>query len=270
MPKTLTLAEVPLKNKTISGVEKAEITFNQTDYPTTVGLETRYFANKAYDDSDNQLPPAQVSFNLEGPWDFTAGPADNEVVQTIIDKAQAPDMASFPTANLVERVDVGQTYDDAYFVNDQQGLTITGEANHYLISKVPTVYTYKSEHLLVPVDDLRQHGGVHGADDADHEVGVGLTLRAAGLDSSDDHAQLSRPAGARRTSVPLYLQRYADDAVGARRIEAEPVCLEAFLQIERPERGSIHSEGGASRTGERVCVAQPEFHSQDRDARRHC
>lgn len=149
MAKTITLAGADPKNKIISGVEKSELTFNKNDYPTTVGLETRYFSHKQYDDNNNQLPPAQVSFNLEGPWDFSTGPADDEVVTTVIDKTQAPDMASFPAANLVDRTDVGQVYDDAYWVNDQEGLKLLGEANHYMISKVPTVYTYTPPWFLL-------------------------------------------------------------------------------------------------------------------------
>lgn len=142
MSKTVTLSEANPKDKTISGIEKTEVAFTKNDYPTTVGLETRYFASKEAATEQATVPPVQVSFNLEGPWDFSQGPTDSEMVMTIVDKNKSPDMASFPNTNLVERYDFGQLYDDSFRLNDQNGLSSAGEVNHFLISKVPATFTY--------------------------------------------------------------------------------------------------------------------------------
>jgi hypothetical protein len=143
LPKTIILSRAATaKDRTIKAVASAEDVFTMSDYPSTVGLETRYFANKAYGPNYSPLPPAPIAFNLAGPWDFTSGPTDDEVVSTIVDKSQASDAANFPAANLVERTDVGETYDDGFFLNGPAGLNLPGESNHYMISKVPTIYTY--------------------------------------------------------------------------------------------------------------------------------
>ena len=142
LPKTIALSQLTDRDKTIKTVANTEGVFTMNDWPTTVGLETRYFANKAYDANYNPLPPAPISFNLQGPWDFSNGPTEDEVVSTIVDKSRATDAANFPGANLVERTDVGEMYDDAFFNNNTGGLNLPGESNHYMISKVPTIYTY--------------------------------------------------------------------------------------------------------------------------------
>lgn len=143
MQKTITLSKASAKDRTLAWGEKAETTFSQEDYPTQVGTEIRYFTNKPFDDNLNPLPPVPVSFNLEGPWDFSEGPTENEVVKTVVERGQSPDAANFPDSKLVERIDGGTLgHVDAYYSNDPDGLKVWGSAGHAFISKVAGVSTF--------------------------------------------------------------------------------------------------------------------------------
>lgn len=64
--------------------------------PTATGTQLEYLANEPGDSTP-------VSFNLNGPWNFTSGASDNTLRISLISKATAPSQDQFPEATTVAR-----------------------------------------------------------------------------------------------------------------------------------------------------------------------
>ncbi len=124
-------------------------TFTAGDYPTKPGTKITYFQNKMKDDQGNQPDTVPVSFDLEGPWDFREGPDDDELVMTILEEKNAPDAGSFPTADVIERLDIGTARVDTYRINDNNGLKTVGEAIHSTVSEAPEINMFSPAYISI-------------------------------------------------------------------------------------------------------------------------
>jgi len=126
-----------------------EYTFTADDYPTKPGTKITYFQNKTNDEQGNQQDTVPVSFDLEGPWDFREGPDDDEPVLTILEEKNAPDADSFPTADVIERLDIGTSRVDTYRINDNDGLKTVGEAIHTTTAEETEINTFSPAYISI-------------------------------------------------------------------------------------------------------------------------
>lgn len=124
------------KTSTSQGAKGLE--FTSTDMPTKLGFEWRYFQNEMVnpDNPVEKRPPADVAFSLEGPWDFSAGPTENEVVDTTVARASTPESVTFPDADFVVRRDVSLATAFVYKQNRRDTLAYQGDATQTIYSKV--------------------------------------------------------------------------------------------------------------------------------------
>lgn len=67
------------------------------DIPITMGSRFESYVNQ-------QEVPVDVSFRLEGPWDFTRGPSDGVVKSQIVALDSVPYYRRYPDAKVVEKV----------------------------------------------------------------------------------------------------------------------------------------------------------------------
>lgn len=90
--------ELPQEPPDALSIEQAAVTevgsFVADDLPTDPGSTFLYMTN---------IPgtAADVSFDLDGPWNFTTGPTAADLTIALMDPAKAPVKASFPDATLV-------------------------------------------------------------------------------------------------------------------------------------------------------------------------
>ncbi len=83
--------------------------------------------------------PVSVSLNLEGPWDFTEGPTEGEVVRRYIGVKNSPDAVDFPEANVAMKIDTGITSTTQFYKNDKSASQILGISVKTLLSDVPGI-----------------------------------------------------------------------------------------------------------------------------------
>lgn len=76
---------------------KSELTAE--DIPLKEGTKYETYAN-----DPGKTPNVRVSFNLEGPWDFSKGPTDIVMKSVIIKKNKTADAKQFPEAKLAEKI----------------------------------------------------------------------------------------------------------------------------------------------------------------------
>lgn len=123
--------------------------------PVPVGTEMRYFQNFTEDLAGNPRPLVPVEFDLKGPWDFSEGPTEAEMVWTAIDRKSAPDAVNFPDAPLIGRMDISNlTHFYSFDRKDEDGVKKWGWASYSYLSKVPRIATYNppSYDLRYPLD----------------------------------------------------------------------------------------------------------------------
>lgn len=82
--------------------EYYETLFDSNKYPLQEG-ESYYYSGPTYNEQTHEwyTTPLPVSFNLEGPWDFSQGPTDETLIVTTKNASNDPNHADFPGATYV-------------------------------------------------------------------------------------------------------------------------------------------------------------------------
>jgi hypothetical protein len=99
--------------------------FNSDDYPTTTGMELKYFTQ----DPNNEVLynyRYPVSFTLEGPWDFSTGPTEGERSRTYVPVSSVPESVYFPGATIARRQNDGVTNTVYFYTKDASTYYIAG------------------------------------------------------------------------------------------------------------------------------------------------
>lgn len=120
--------------------------FTSKDYPMDPGLKMVYYSEKLATGSE-QSQPFAVGFNLEGPWDFSTGPTEGEIVYDYVAPNETPQAADFPGANAARKNDSGTSVDTDYFLRDASSYQVAGYAIKTLLSEVSQIEKYSPPEL---------------------------------------------------------------------------------------------------------------------------
>lgn len=82
--------------------EYYENLFDANKYPLQEG-ESYFYSGPTFNEQTLQwyTTPIQVSFTLEGPWDFSQGPVDETLIETTKNASNDPNHADYPGATYV-------------------------------------------------------------------------------------------------------------------------------------------------------------------------
>lgn len=130
-----------IKNVELKSLVYEPYEFTAKDYPLDPGLKLVYYAEKQTNpgESPQRFP---VSLNLQGPWDFSAGPTEGEIVYTYLAPNETPQASDFPGANSARKYDYGNGVDTIYIKKDSDTYQVLGDANKTLLSEVSYITKY--------------------------------------------------------------------------------------------------------------------------------
>jgi len=115
--------------------------FTTKDYPMDPGTQLVYYSEKETQGTEKPAP-FPVSFNLQGPWDFSQGPTEGQIVYDYIGPKDSPDAADFPEANAA-RKNSGPTSATTYFYKrDPSSILIFGSSTKTLLSALSAIEKY--------------------------------------------------------------------------------------------------------------------------------
>jgi hypothetical protein len=130
-----------IKSVTSSAFTYKPYEFTVKDYPTEPGLEYVYYSGKptsAYD----RPAPFPVNFNLTGPWDFSQGPTDGQLVDDSIAPKDTRDNADFPGANKAVKESSGDSSETRFYKVDEASSQELGRSTTTLLTAAPYITTF--------------------------------------------------------------------------------------------------------------------------------
>ena len=135
-----------IKNVDLKSFVYEPYEFTAKDYPLDPGLKLVYYAEKQTNlsESPQRFP---VSFNLEGPWDFSGGPTEGEIVYTYVAPNETPQAADFLGANTARKHDYGNGVVTFYIKKDTDSYQVLGNANKTILSEVSYITKYNPPRL---------------------------------------------------------------------------------------------------------------------------
>jgi hypothetical protein len=121
--------------------------FTAKDYPMEPGTQLNFYAEKQTNGTE-VAQPVPVAFSLEGPWDFSQGPTDGEVVYNYIAPKDSPQATDFPEANTSRKTDIPTQATTYFYKRDAQTLQMNGLAIKTLLSEVSLILKFNTPRLL--------------------------------------------------------------------------------------------------------------------------
>jgi hypothetical protein len=113
--------------------------FTAKDLPMEPGVQYVYYSGKPTSPYEHPQP-FPVSFNLTGPWDFSQGPTEGQLVSDSMAPKDARDISDFPDANRVIKDSSASSADTTFSKVDQGSSQQLGRSTTTLLTEAPYIY----------------------------------------------------------------------------------------------------------------------------------